>query len=79
MMGMIAAVFTTLSFIPQALQVIRTKNTEDISLVMYSMFVLGVILWTVYGFIILDLSIILANSITCVLASVILMYKIKYS
>lgn len=79
MIGIIAAVFTTLSFIPQALQVIRTKNTEDISLVMYSMFVLGVILWTVYGFIILDLSIILANSITCVLASVILMYKIKYS
>lgn len=79
MIGIIAAVFTTLSFIPQALQVIRTKNTADISLVMYSMFVLGVILWTVYGFIILDLSIILANSITCVLASVILMYKIKYS
>lgn len=79
MIGIIAAVFTTLSFIPQALQVIRTKNTADISLVMYLMFVLGVILWTVYGFIILDLSIILANSITCVLASVILMYKIKYS
>lgn len=79
MIGIIAAVFTTLSFIPQALQVIRTKNTADISLVMYSMFVLGVILWTVYGFIILDLSIILANSITCVLASVILMYKIKYN
>lgn len=79
MMGMIAAVFTTLSFIPQALQVIRTKNTEDISLVMYSMFVLGVTLWTIYGFIISDISIILANSITCVLASIILMYKIKYN
>jgi len=43
MIGNIAAVLTTVSFLPQVIQVIRTKNTEGISLRMYTMFVLGYI------------------------------------
>ena len=41
MIGMIAACLTTLSFVPQAIQVIKTKDTSGISLIMYSMFVIG--------------------------------------
>lgn len=45
MIGTIAAILTTLSFLPQAYQVIKTKDTSGISLGMYTMFVLGVFLW----------------------------------
>jgi MtN3 and saliva related transmembrane protein len=76
--GMVAAFLTTASFIPQAIQVIKTKDTSGISLTMYSMFVLGVLLWAIHGFIIQDTAVILANIITFVLASIVLAYKLKY-
>lgn len=78
MIGVIAAFFTTLSFIPQAWQVIKTKDTSSISLGMYSMFVVGVFLWTLHGWNLQDYAIIGANGITFILASIILAYKIKY-
>jgi len=76
--GPIAACLTTLSFVPQAVQVIKTKDTSGIFLGMYSMFVVGVLLWTIHGIRINDISLIGANGITFVLASIILTYKIKY-
>ena len=78
MIGTIAACLTTLSFVPQAMQVIKTKDTSGISLGMYSMFVVGVLLWTIYGFMIHDMALIGANGITFGLASIILTYKIIY-
>ena len=76
--GFVAAILTSASFIPQAIQVIKTKDTSGISLLMYSMFVLGVALWTVHGFIIHDLAVILANIVTFIFAFIVLAYKIKY-
>jgi len=76
--GFIAAFLTSVSFVPQAIQVIKTKDTSGISLLMYSMFVLGVALWTVHGFIINDLAVILANIVTFIFAFIVLAYKIKY-
>jgi MtN3 and saliva related transmembrane protein len=78
MIGFIAAVLTTLSFVPQAWQIIKTKDTSGISLGMYAMFVVGVFLWLIHGWNIRDYAIIAANGITLVLASIILAYKIKY-
>ena len=75
---MVAAFLTTASFIPQVIQVIKTKDTSGISLTMYSMFVLGVLLWAIHGFIIQDTAVIFANIITFVLASIVLAYKLKY-
>lgn len=75
--GYIAAVLTTSAFIPQAIKVIKTKNTEGISLWMYIIFTLGVAFWLLYGLIHNILPIIVANAITLVFASIILLYKIK--
>lgn len=77
MIGTIAAVLTTLSFVPQALKVIKTRDTSGISLIMYSMFVCGILLWCIYGIQKNDYPIILANAVTFCLASIILVYKIK--
>jgi MtN3 and saliva related transmembrane protein len=77
-LGFLAAIFTTSSFLPQAIKTIKTKNTQGISLFMYAIFSLGVLLWLIYGFVINDLPVIIANAITLVFAIVILIYKIKY-
>lgn len=74
--GYIAATLTTVSFLPQAVLTIRTHDTEALSLSMYSLFTAGVLLWLIYGLSISDKAIILANSITFVLALLILAFKV---
>jgi MtN3 and saliva related transmembrane protein len=74
--GYFAATATTASFIPQAIKVMKTRDTRSISLGMYVLFSLGVILWLVYGILLKALPIILANSVTLLFASVILLYKL---
>jgi MtN3 and saliva related transmembrane protein len=74
--GAIAAVLTTSSFLPQAIKVLRTRDTGAISLVMYVLFTAGVSLWGVYGLMTWQWSIIIANGITVVLAATILAMKV---
>ncbi|MEZ6000259.1 SemiSWEET transporter [Hyphomonas sp.] len=77
LIGTIAAVLTTLSFVPQAILVIRTKRTEGISVTMYAMFTAGVAAWLVYGISLGAMPIILANAVTLALASIILVIRIR--
>ena len=75
--GSLAAFLTTASFVPQAAKVLRTRDTSAISLVMYSMFTAGVTLWGIYGVMTMQWSIIIANAVTVVLASIILGMKVR--
>lgn len=74
--GYLAATLTTLSFLPQALLTLKTRQTESLSLGMYSLFTTGVLLWLIYGLSISDKAIIFANSITFLLALSILSFKV---
>jgi MtN3 and saliva related transmembrane protein len=76
--GASAATLTTCAFIPQALRVWRTKHTQDISLMMYAMFTLGVALWLIYGVLLGSWPIIIANCITLLLAGVVLAMKLRF-
>lgn len=76
--GSVAAALTTLSFLPQVIQVWRTRCAKDISLGMYAIFTAGVALWTVYGFLIGSLPIIIANTVTCGLAGTVLLMKLRF-
>jgi MtN3 and saliva related transmembrane protein len=78
LIGLAAAACTTGSFLPQALKVIRTKDTHAISLSMYVILVVGVALWLAYGIFLHDIPIIVANLLTLVLAGTVLGLKIKY-
>lgn len=78
-LGYTAAFLTTASFLPQAIKVWREDNTAAISLGMYSMFVLGVTCWLIYGFLIGNMPLTIANAITCALASSILYKKIRHT
>jgi MtN3 and saliva related transmembrane protein len=75
-LGMVAAILTTSSFVPQAIKTIKTKDTSGISFFMYLLFTIGVLLWVIYGIYIKDNAIIIANLITFIFAFIILKYKI---
>lgn len=76
--GYLAATLTTVSFVPQVIQVWRTKHTKDISLGMYSIFTAGIAVWLVYGIMLGSMPIIIANCITFILAGSVLAMKLKY-
>lgn len=76
-LGMVAAFCTTIAFLPQAIQTIKTKHTDDISLSMYLILNVGLTLWLIYGIQLGMLPIILANSCTLVLSTAILYIKVK--
>ena len=76
--GLLAATCTTAAFVPQAIKIIRTRNTTGISLGMYVCFTIGVGLWLTYGCLIDDTAIIIANAITIVFAAIILALKLVY-
>lgn len=75
--GSIAAVLTTVAFVPQALHSYKTRDLSGISLPMYTTFTLGVAMWLIYGLLQGDWPIIIANAITVCLSAMILVLKIK--
>ena len=78
LIGSLAAILTTSAFIPQVWQVWRSKHTKDISLAMYATFTCGVALWLGYGILLNAWPIILANSITLLLAGTVLILKLRF-
>ena len=78
MIGLAAGTLTTCAFLPQAIKIMRDKETKGISLVMYLMFCAGISLWLTYGILIRDLPVIAANGVTLVIAIIIVGLKIRY-
>lgn len=78
LIGMLAAICTTIAFIPQVYKLYKTKHARDLSLPMYILFSVGVLLWLIYGIIINSLPVILANGITFILCLYILAMMVKY-
>ena len=74
--GYLAAALTTVSFLPQAVLTLRTRDVSVISLAMYSAFTAGVALWLVYGCFLGQWPIIIANALTLAQAMAILTMKI---
>lgn len=78
LIGAVAATLTTVSFVPQALKTFRTRDVSGISLGMYSLFATGVALWLVYGLMLGEAPIYVANAITLALALAVLVMKLRY-
>lgn len=77
-LGLFAGMLTTIAFLPQLLKTWRTKSAKDVSLVMMVTFCVGVFLWIVYGIAIQAMPIVVTNTVTLTLASLILLLKIRY-
>jgi MtN3 and saliva related transmembrane protein len=78
LIGSTAATLTTAAFVPQVVKAHQTKETKDLSLLMYVLTAGGLILWTVYGVFLASLPIILANIVTLTLCSYLLYLKVKH-
>ncbi len=76
--GLLAGACTTIAFVPQVIKTYKSKSAKDLSLGMFLTFWVGIILWLIYGFVVEDLPIVVANLLTLILASVILVLKVKY-
>ena len=74
--GYVAAFLTTISFFPQAVKTLRSGDTRSISLGMYALFTSGVTLWSIYGVMVADGPVLIANLITLIPAAVVLQRKI---
>jgi MtN3 and saliva related transmembrane protein len=78
LIGLLAGALTTASFVPQVVRILVTRETRAISLTMYALFTTGVFLWLVYGVILGELPIVLANGLAFVLAATVLALKLRH-
>ena len=62
--GFLAALLTTIAFLPQLYKTWQTKSADDVSLVMLILFITGLVCWIIYGFKINSIPILVANIIT---------------
>ncbi|MHB8102295.1 MAG: SemiSWEET family sugar transporter [Methanosarcina sp.] len=77
MIGYIAGALTTIAFAPQLLRALTTKSTKDVSLMMLLCSTSGMVLWLFHGILVKDPALVVANSISVVLASSLLGLKLK--
>ena len=77
-LGYAAAVLTSSAFIPQAVMTLRTRDTRGISRGMYIIFTVGVALWLAYGIALNSWPMIFANIVTLLLATAILILKLRF-
>lgn len=76
--GIIAGAITTSALIPQVLKIYKTKSAKDISLTMFIFMAVGISLWLLYGFLIKEFPVILANTVSLFLIGLIIIMKIRY-
>ena len=77
-LGLTAGFCTTIAFIPQVLKTWRTRSAKDLSLAMFVIYLMGILLWLLYGVLLGDIAIMLANAATSVLAASVLYFKLRY-
>jgi MtN3 and saliva related transmembrane protein len=76
--GLSGATLTTVRWLPQAVKIVRERDTRAISLPATAAFTVGILLWFVYGLALADWPLIGSNAITLVLMIVILSLKLRY-
>ena len=77
--GYLAAILTTVAFLPQLIKTLKTKKADDVSLTTLLMFISGVLFWIIYGYKISSIPVLIANLITLILNLLILISKIYFS
>ena len=76
--GFLAALLTTIAFLPQLYKTWKTKSADDVSLIMLILFIIGLLFWIIYGLKINSIPILVANIITFIFNFSILILKITY-
>jgi MtN3 and saliva related transmembrane protein len=77
--GYVAGFCTTMSFVPQVLRAWRTRHVDDIAWGWLLVFQFGLALWLAYGVVLHNWPMILANSVTIALCTMLMLMKYRYS
>lgn len=77
-LGMVAGTLTTLAFLPQVIRTWKRRSAADFSFLMLAVFVSGVGLWLIYGWLMSDLPLVITNLVTFALAAAILAMKLRF-
>jgi MtN3 and saliva related transmembrane protein len=77
-LGFLAGFLTAIAQLPQVVKVVRSRDTHSISLWTYLILSFGILLWLIYGFLIGDYPLIVANSTTLLFTAIIVNYKLRY-
>ena len=78
LIGTAGATLTTLCWLPQAVKVLRDKDTRALSLPANAAFTLGIALWLVYGLALGNWPLIGSEAVTLALMLPILAMKLRY-
>lgn len=78
LVGLMAALLTAGSFVPQVIKIIRTRDTSGVSQRTYLISTAASALWVTYGTAISSVSIILCNATIGILAIVIVILKRRW-
>ncbi|MCE1237757.1 MAG: SemiSWEET transporter [Hyphomicrobiales bacterium] len=78
LLGGLAALLTTLCWLPQTLRAIRHRDVASLSLVTFGVFSAGIFLWLIYGILIGSWPVILANVFTLALNLAIVVQKLRH-
>lgn len=76
--GILAGLCTTSASIPQVMKALKTRHTRDISFLMYLILCTGILLWFIYGVLLRNPPLIIANGISLLLTGTVLVLKIRY-
>jgi MtN3 and saliva related transmembrane protein len=79
MVGILAGVLTSTAMIPQLVKTVKEKNAENISPFMVIILILGTGTWSYYGVLKDDLPIIITNGFSCLVNSIMLFFKVKFT
>lgn len=77
-LGLAAGTISSITFLPQVIQVWKTKSARDLSLGMMGLLILGVSMWLVYGIILGSVAIIYTNTMVLTMSLIMFFFKIKY-
>jgi MtN3 and saliva related transmembrane protein len=78
-LGLIAGTITSITFLPQVIQIWKTKSAKDLSLNMLLLLILGVSMWLTYGLLVKDAAIIYTNSMVLAMSLIMLYFKWKFN
>lgn len=77
-LGLVAGTITSVTFVPQVIRIWQTKSAKDLSIMMLLLLMLGVVLWLIYGLVVMSASIIYTNSMVLLMSLVMMYFKLKF-
>ena len=77
-LGLAAGTITSFTFLPQVIQIWKTKSAKDLSIVMLLLLIVGVSMWLAYGILVKDAAIIYTNSMVLAMSLIMLVFKLKF-